>query len=239
MKIPIIKQYFRLFLLPVGIIIIALVLAYLILNAPALFKKADYYYKTEVKKENYGRNQFALPSIDPSQPVASQNPLGDLEDNHLYISSLNINAPIIWRIPEDQILNNLKNGVVQFSGSDTPDGPGNVFITGHSSYYFWVKSDYKQVFALLPNIKKGDQIVITYNGEPYLYKVTETLTVKPGDTWVADSRGKRELTLMTCVPVGTNISRFIVKAELVNLNSAERQIDNSESTRLLNLPKVN
>lgn len=238
MKTSIYKQYFRIFLLPIGLILIGLLAAYLFLNAPALWQKFNYYYKTEVKKENFSDNNFLLPTIDSNQISSEQNPLGGLEDNHLYIPSLNIKAPIIWGIPENEIIDNLKNGVVQFNGSSTPDGTGNVFITGHSSYYWWVKSDYKHVFALLSNIKKDDQIVITYKGEPYLYKVTETLTVKPSQTEIIDSRGKREVTLMTCVPVGTNISRFIVKAELQNKNSAERSVPTPTNTLDL-LPKVN
>lgn len=234
----ILKQYSRIFLLPLAIILGSLFLAYLILNAPALWTKFDYYYKTDIKKENYAHNNLYLPTIDPNQPKNNQNPLGNLEDNHLYISSLNIEAPIIWNIPEDQILNNLKNGVVQFGGSNTPDGPGNIFITGHSSYYWWVKSDYKNVFALLPNIKPGDQIIITYQGEIYLYKVSQTRTVSPSETSVADSRGVREVTIMTCVPVGTNLSRFIVKAELENKNAVERGV-NSNNQALKLLPKVN
>lgn len=238
MKISIYKQYIRIFLLPIGLILIGLVVAYLFLNAPALWQKFNYYYKTEVKKENFSDSNFLLPTVGPDQMSGGQNPLGNLEDNHLYISSLNISAPIIWGIHENEILNNLKNGVVQFNGSSAPDGPGNVFITGHSSYYWWVKSDYKHVFVLLPNIKNGDQVVITYKGEPYLYKVTETSTVKPSQTEIIDSRGKREVTLMTCVPVGTNISRFVVKAELQNLSAAERNVPtNSEKLNLL--PKVN
>lgn len=238
MKISIYKQYIRIFLLPIGLILIGLLAAYLFLNAPALWQKFNYFYKTEVKKENFSENNFLLPSINPNQPATGQNPLGNLEDNHLYISSLNISAPIIWGIPEEQIIDNLKNGVVQFNGSSIPDGPGNVFITGHSSYYWWSRSNYKNIFALLPNIKDGDQIVITYKGELYLYKVTETSTVKPSQTEIIDSRGKREVTLMTCVPVGTNISRFVVKAELQNLSAAERNVPtNSEKLDLL--PKVN
>ncbi|MCX6811892.1 MAG: sortase, partial [Candidatus Berkelbacteria bacterium] len=173
-----------------------------------------------------------------SKPKDQQNPLGNLEDNHLYIPSLNINAPIVWGISADGILDNLKNGVVQFGSSSTPDGSGNIFITGHSSYYWWIKSDYKHIFALLPNIKEDDQVIVTYKGEPYIYKVTETMTVKPSDVSVIDSRGKREVTLMTCMPVGTNISRFIVKAELKNKNATERSVPTTGETLKL-LPKVN
>lgn len=238
MKINLFKQYLRIFILPIGLILIGLIIAYLFLNAPALLKKFDYYYKTEIKKENFADSTFLLPSIDQNKPAAEQNPLGNLEDNRLYIPSLNINAPIIWGIPEDKILDNLKNGIVQFSGSNTPDGPGNIFITGHSSYYWWVRSDYKNIFALLPNIKKGEQIIITYKGEPYIYKVTETLTVKPSQTDIINSRGRREVTLMTCVPVGTNISRFIVKAQLQNKNATERNVP-MPSNNIELLPKVN
>lgn len=64
------------------------------------------------------------------------------------------------------------------------------------------------------------------------------MTVKASDISVIDSRGKREVTLMTCVPVGTNISRFIVKAELQNKNATERSVPNTNE-RLNLLPKVN
>lgn len=253
MKRSVFKQYSRIFLLPFAIIIGLLLLIYLIINAPALLTKLNYYYKTEAKKEEYAKNNLYLPSIDPNKPRGQQNPLGNLEDNHLYIPSLNISAPIVWGIVEEDIVDNLKNGVVQFGGSSRPDGPGNVFITGHSSYYWWVKSDYKQIFALLVNIKQGDQVIITYKGEPYIYKVTENKTIKPSNVSVIDSRGLRELTLATCVPVGTDISRFIVKAALTNNNDAVRKASigerpvssqaerpiSSGAERMNLLPKVN
>ena len=51
----------------------------------------------------------------------------------------------------------------------------------------------------------------------YVYHVTDRATVKPGDVKTLESRDKtkKELSLMTCWPVGTALERLIIFAELV------------------------
>jgi LPXTG-site transpeptidase (sortase) family protein len=46
--------------------------------------------------------------------------------------------------------------------------------------------------------------------------VTERAVVKPGDVKTLNSRdpGKKELSLMTCWPIGTTLERIIIFAEL-------------------------
>jgi LPXTG-site transpeptidase (sortase) family protein len=72
------------------------------------------------------------------------------------------------------------------------------------------------VFALLDNLEDGDDIIVFYNQKRYTYKVTDRATVKPGDVKVLESRdpSKKELSLMTCWPVGTTLERLIIFAEL-------------------------
>jgi LPXTG-site transpeptidase (sortase) family protein len=94
---------------------------------------------------------------------------------------------------------------------------GNVFIFGHSSNFPWVKSEYNDVFALLDTLKNGDEVIIFYNQKKYTYKITDRAIVKPGDVKVLNSRdhSKKELSLMTCWPIGTVLERIILFAELV------------------------
>lgn len=106
--------------------------------------------------------------------------------------------------------------MVRYPGTARPGEVGNAFIFGHSSNYPWVKSDYNDVFALLDNLQNGDEIIIFYNQKKYVYRVTDRAEVKPGDVKALESRdpNKKELSLMTCWPVGTTLKRLIVFAEL-------------------------
>jgi LPXTG-site transpeptidase (sortase) family protein len=73
------------------------------------------------------------------------------------------------------------------------------------------------VFALLDTLTDGDEIIVYYHQEQYTYRVTDRATVEPGDTTVLSKRdpNKKELSLMTCWPVGTALERYIIFATLV------------------------
>ncbi|PIT97353.1 hypothetical protein COT77_01910 [Candidatus Berkelbacteria bacterium CG10_big_fil_rev_8_21_14_0_10_41_12] len=136
-----------------------------------------------------------------------------LEDNHIYIEKIGVSAPIVWDVESDQIADKLSQGVVHISGSSKPDKDKNTFLTGHSSNYWWDKGDYNTVFALLPSLEKENKIVITYRGVIYKYKVVEKkeVTKKEVENYI-DLPQKKSLTIMTCVPVGTNLRRLIIIA---------------------------
>ena len=110
----------------------------------------------------------------------------------------------------------LKKGVVRYPGTARPGEVGNAFVFGHSSNYPWIKSEYNDIFALLDNLATGDEIIVFYDQVKYVYHVTDRATVKPGDVKTLESRDKtrKELSLMTCWPVGTTLERLIIFAEL-------------------------
>ena len=111
----------------------------------------------------------------------------------------------------------LKKGVVRYPGTAEPGQVGNAFIFGHSSNYPWVVSEYNDVFALIDTLEKGDEIIVYYNQKKFVYRVTDRATVNPGDTEVLSARDprKKEISLMTCWPVGTTLERYIIFGELV------------------------
>lgn len=117
---------------------------------------------------------------------------------------------------ENVIQEALREGVVHYPYTASPDQFGNVFITGHSSYYPWDEGRYKEIFALLHKLEVGDQYAIIYKGKKYHYRVTEVFEIKPDDVSVLEQPlDKKISTLMTCTPIGTTLKRLIVRAELV------------------------
>lgn len=124
----------------------------------------------------------------------------DIKDAHVIVNS-----------------NDFDQNLAHMPGTAYPGEKGNVFVTGHSSLsQFFRQDNYKAIFANLPKIGKGDQILVRAGGTQYTYIVEGLKVVDPKEVWVVnppDGQG-RYLTLMTCVPPGLNTQRLIVLARL-------------------------
>lgn len=147
-------------------------------------------------------------------------------ENRIIIPRLGKNIPLVdvehdahakFGEMQDVFMEELKKWVVRYPGTARPGETGNAFIFGHSSNYPWIQSDYNDVFALVDTLVNGDEIIVYYNQHKYVYRITDRATVEPGDTEVLSARdpNKKELSLMTCWPVGTALERYIIFAELV------------------------
>lgn len=142
------------------------------------------------------------------------------EPSMLYIDSLNIKASLVYisDTGEKAFQAGLIDGVVHYPGTANPGELGSMYIFGHSSDYLWSKGKYKQIFAALPKIKVGSEIVVTDDvGKPYTYKVYEAFVAAANDLKYLDQYGfkRKLLTVQTSYPVGTAKQRFIALAELV------------------------
>lgn len=148
------------------------------------------------------------------------------QDNRIIIPKLGKNIPLVdvnhdtgtpVEKMHDVFMEELKKGIVRYPGTAEPGQLGNAFIFGHSSNYPWIKSDYNAIFATLDTLKNGDEIIVYYNQKKFIYKVTDRAVVKPGDTKVLNARdpNKKEISLMTCWPIGTTLERLIIFGELV------------------------
>jgi LPXTG-site transpeptidase (sortase) family protein len=146
-------------------------------------------------------------------------------ENRIIIPRIGKNIPLVdvtvdhgasFETMHEVFMEELRKGVVRYPGTAEPGQIGNAFIFGHSSNFPWVKSKYNDVFALIDQLKKGDEIIVYYYQKKYVYRVTDHAEVKPGDVKALNSRDKtkKELSLMTCWPVGTTLDRLIVFAEL-------------------------
>jgi sortase A len=113
----------------------------------------------------------------------------------------------------------LGDSLVHYGGTALPGQYGNAVVFGHSTLpQFYSPTNYKTIFSLLPTLKAGDDISVTYDGVTYTYTVVELLVLDPTDLSVLEQRfDDSYLTLVTCVPPGTTWKRLNVLAKLHTL----------------------
>lgn len=190
---------------------------FFVLSYPAYFNQIKWMYYVDYLGESIPVSNTPTPVPSPSPTIKNQLVVPNLdlkskeEGSKLKIPKISVFAPIIWDVEESKILDELKNGVVHYAGTSRPAEDGNIFIVGHSSNYFWIKSEYNQIFSLLDKLSVGDRIEIEKNGKSYFYDVFVKKEIGPQDVEVLKSPNQI-LTLMTCWPVGTSINRLIVQA---------------------------
>lgn len=141
-------------------------------------------------------------------PKISKNiPLLDIE-----------NQTVSWQDElNDIFMKELEKWVIRYPWSSKPWKEGTTFVFWHSSNFPWMNGDYNDVFALLDKVVFDDVVIVYYNQKKYTYKIREKKVITP---WQVDvikrNKGKNEITLMTCWPVGTTLNRLIVVGELVD-----------------------
>jgi len=147
-------------------------------------------------------------------PLAPELPPRPSKITHytLSIPKLKIENAVV-EIGGEDIMGNL----VQYSGTALPGQYGNPVIFGHSVLpQFFNPQNYKTIFATLPTLEEGDEILIDFDGVHYRYQVIKTVEVEPTDISVlAQYYDSQYLTLVTCVPPGTYLRRLIVRARLI------------------------
>ncbi|EKD44091.1 MAG: sortase family protein [uncultured bacterium (gcode 4)] len=150
-------------------------------------------------------------------------------DNRIIIPKIGKNIPLVdvglnsafdFDHMENIFMRELEKGIVRYPGTAKPGEKGNAFIFGHSSNYPWMKGEYNSVFVLLDELNFGDEVIVYFNQKKFTYIIKEKKVVKPGNVKVLDrDPEKKELSLMTCWPIGTTINRLIVFAELQETNN--------------------
>ena len=191
--------------------IISFILVYGIMNAPAIHQNIRYWFFTNYRdeaKETLSYWGIKLPDVSARQATKDE----------LVIPKIGVEAPIVFLKATDEksILTALRDGVVHYSSTALPGERGNVFITGHSSYYWWSGGKYNSVFSLLDKLVIGDEVYISYKGKRYTYIVSSIKIVSPQDKSVLDPTSEPSVTMMTCTPLGTSFKRLIVRARQVD-----------------------
>jgi len=190
----------------------------ILFNFPALYNRIEWTYYIDYLNQKLPEPKLSnLPEITDDSVNLPKNLPGFLsfDNNRLIISKISVNAPVIWDVKPDLILEKLSDGVAHYQGTSHPGAGGNSFIVGHSSNYFWITSDYNSIFSLLDKLENGDRIEVTYKNKQYFYDVIDKRVVGPDQVEYLKNTSKETLTLMTCWPVGTSLNRLIIQAELI------------------------
>lgn len=192
---------------------VTFILTFLIINSGSLWSRVWYWWQTDVQKIHPGAAQEKVIAGENSRlPTV----VSTLAPNRLTIPKIGVDAPVIWNSDPQRLLQDLARGVAHYKGTARPnDRSGNVFITGHSSNFIWDKGQYNRVFANLDKLVVGDLIALTTDKKEFVYQVKDKIVIKPSELNVLNPTTSPTLSLMTCVPVGTNLLRLIVHADLV------------------------
>lgn len=168
---------------------------------------------------------WTLGTLRAGTMMPSGSVIDDTLEAELTIQRLGIIVPIVWSTStrETDLQQDLERGALRYPGTPEPGNIGNAFITAHSSDYPWKKGMYKKAFAKLGKLEVGDDdIIVTYKKDGVVvrelhFKVTMKKVVQATDTEMIEQRDAKEMTLVTCWPVGTNLLRLMVKTQLVEI----------------------
>ena len=164
----------------------------------------------------YGRQ------TDPVAQSASPVPTATAEQGNyvLEIPEIGISVPIALNVngaDQDAYNQALEGGVAQLLGTALPGHSGNTFIFGHSSFYTSAEGNYKEVFKDLNDLEEGNELTISNSASTFTYQVTDKQIVSPDRVdLTAQIYTKKQLTLMTCWPIGTDKERLVVISNLVS-----------------------
>lgn len=129
----------------------------------------------------------------------------------LSIPKLRVNDALVTVGGDD-----LDASLIHYGGTAYPGEAGNAVIFGHSVLpQFYNSNSYRAIFSMIPTLKPGDEVKVSYDGISYKYIVYDYYEVSPDEVNILEQRyNQKDLTLVTCTPPGTYWRRGIVKARL-------------------------
>lgn len=177
---------------------------------------------------------------EPIQPISEEvhesAPESDLLEQwkltyawNISIPAIGLNAPVLypslkywkqqlWTMLEEQMQVGLDHGSVAYPHSVAPGNRGSLIIAGHSSppTTHAATSGFGHLFASLPDVEVGDNIIIRAGGEEITYEIQQKMIVASTHTTILEQQNKESLLkLITCYPVGTTRERLVVIAKKV------------------------
>lgn len=143
-------------------------------------------------------------------------------DNRIIIPAIWIDAPIIniYNASPEKIAKadydaDLYKWVVRYPDTATPWQNWNVLIFGHTSYYWWKKNPYWEVFSKLPQLTNWMIITVLREWKTYEYEIVDKLIKYPNQVQQAYNSYKngKYLSIMWCYPIWTDSRRMMIIAK--------------------------
>ena len=149
----------------------------------------------------------------------SEKPIS--QEFNVMVKSIKVNAPVTKNVDpwnQSQYLPALHNGIAHAKGSSLPDEEGSVYLFAHSSDAPWRMTSYNTAFFRLGRVNEGDEIIVTYEGKDYGYRVSGKSVVWPNEVEYLTGQERNQLILQTCTPIGTAFKRLLVFADPIDNN---------------------
>lgn len=122
----------------------------------------------------------------------------------LEIPSIELKEPVLNKTTKET----LNMALTQIKENQTP-GQGNFTVAGHRSFKEGLH------FNKLPEVKKGDEVLLLDKDKTYVYVIEKTKTVLPTQVDVLqDDKNEKSITLITCTPMKTATHRFVATGVL-------------------------
>lgn len=167
--------------------------------------------------------QRSVLGVNTAQASGNSVAVNTDQSGLLEIPSLKISVPLVWTRDTKNFDTDLKNGVVHYPGTALPGEIGTSYISGHSSNYVWVKSNYNQVFATLNDLHDNETFSITVTSRDgqkskFNYIVRRRGEYLPNDQAQFINSNQSLVALSTCWPPGTTAKRLVVFGELTGID---------------------
>ena len=147
----------------------------------------------------------SLPSASERQQFSQSVLQSEQRDLNLSIPAIRLNSQLFSSTTN----NDLWQGIWHDQSTGNPVEGDNMVITAHRFLY----TGNQNTFYHLPQMEKNDIIEITWEGEVYLYQVSEIKEVNADQIEIAASTEEHQLTLYTCTPLWTSQRRHVVVAD--------------------------
>ncbi|KPJ54804.1 hypothetical protein AMJ47_03050 [Parcubacteria bacterium DG_72] len=128
--------------------------------------------------------------------------------DYLIIPKIGVEIPIVQGSDDSA----LEKGAWLLPQTTTPDLLKNTALAAHRFKY---RPPHKQTFYLLDKVSQGDDLLVYWKGEKYIYSVSSISIVNPDQTEVLADTEIPTLTLITCHPLFSDSSRLVVQGTLV------------------------
>lgn len=169
-----------------------------------------------IAKEN-GQPRADTPAgIETGQTAAPDQDSETVQGDKLAIPSLGTELPLVIAKTADaaKIHDLLDFGVVLYPGSAAFGSSGQTVVLGHSAPANWPKIRYERAFSRINELKKGDEVIVSYLGKTYNYRVVRAQIIEKGNGFSGEALAGNSLVLVTCWPPGHDQKRIAVEASL-------------------------
>lgn len=151
-------------------------------------------------------NVIAAPDIQSNSQLEGI----DTSYNHVIIPRLKLDE----KIHEGIDVSTANLGVWRRPNASTPGNDTNTVLVGHRFTY-----DGESVFYHLDKLQPGDEIIVVYDREVFMYSASQQKVVPATAIEIENPTNQEQLTVYTCTPIWSAEDRLVVTAQLVRKHS--------------------